>query len=132
MALVRHPARGEEEGHAIGARLHVRAAVLAQLGAALLRHGLETRGLQVLDDAIHERLQTASDCREQRCLAGFDLGSRPGTFDSCGIRNRLDYLFLSENLVPAFRGGAIFRKGLFGHRPVVPTEPSAAGPQASF
>ena len=53
-------------------------------------------------------------------LPGFDLGPRPGTFDSCGIRNRLDYLFISHSLVPAFAGGAIFRKGLWGTRKTRP------------
>jgi len=53
-------------------------------------------------------------------LLGFDLGRRPGTFDSCGIRNRLDYMFISQSLVPAFAGGAIFRKGLWGTRKTRP------------
>lgn len=57
---------------------------------------------------------------EAYTLPGFDLGARPGTFDSCGIRNRLDYLFISQTLVPAFRGGAIFRKGLWGTRKTRP------------
>ena len=37
-----------------------------------------------------------------------------------GLRNRLDYLFLSHSLVPAFQGGAIFRKGLWGTRKTRP------------
>lgn len=49
-------------------------------------------------------------------LPGFDVGRRPGTFDSCGLRNRLDYIFLSQSLVPTFRSGTVFRKGLWGSR----------------
>ena len=49
-------------------------------------------------------------------MPGFNLGPRPGTFDSCGIRNRLDYIFISQSLVPAFSSGEIFRRGLWGTR----------------
>jgi len=51
-------------------------------------------------------------------LAGFDLGGRPGTYDSCGMRNRLDYIFLSAGL--PFSAGALFRKGLWGSRKTRP------------
>lgn len=54
-------------------------------------------------------------------LDGFDVGPRPGTFDSCGIRNRLDYIFISHSLLPALRGGRVFRKGLWGSRKTRPT-----------
>ena len=54
-------------------------------------------------------------------LPGFDDGPRPGTFDSCGIRNRLDYIFVTKDLVPAVSGGGIFRKGLWGSRATRPT-----------
>ena len=54
-------------------------------------------------------------------LPGFDVGPRPGTFDSCGIRNRLDYMLISESLVHAFQGGEVFRKGLWGTRVTRPT-----------
>jgi endonuclease/exonuclease/phosphatase family metal-dependent hydrolase len=53
-------------------------------------------------------------------LDGFDVGTRPGTFDSCGIRNRLDYILLSQSLRPAFVSGQIFRKGLWGTRSTRP------------
>jgi endonuclease/exonuclease/phosphatase family metal-dependent hydrolase len=53
-------------------------------------------------------------------LPGFNLGPRPGTFDSCGIRNRLDYIFISQSLVPAFIGGEVFRKGLWAHESLGP------------
>ena len=49
-------------------------------------------------------------------LGGFDVGNRPGTFDACGLRNRLDYILLSRALRPAFRSGQVFRKGLWGSR----------------
>jgi endonuclease/exonuclease/phosphatase family metal-dependent hydrolase len=55
-------------------------------------------------------------------LPNFDLGNKPGTFDSCGLRNRFDYVLISESLRQAFRGGGIFRKGLWGSRTTRPTD----------
>ena len=55
-------------------------------------------------------------------LPGFDVGPRPGTFDSCGIRNRLDYVFVSRSLVPRVAGGGVFREGLWGSRTTRPTD----------
>jgi endonuclease/exonuclease/phosphatase family metal-dependent hydrolase len=54
-------------------------------------------------------------------LPGFDVGNKPGTFDSCGLRNRLDYIFVSTSLQPSFTGGAVFRKGVWGDRVTRPT-----------
>jgi endonuclease/exonuclease/phosphatase family metal-dependent hydrolase len=54
-------------------------------------------------------------------LPGFNVGPRPGTFDACGIRNRLDYVLISRSLQPHFRSGGIFRKGLWGSRVTRPT-----------
>lgn len=54
-------------------------------------------------------------------LKGFDTGKRPGTFDSCGIRNRLDYVLVSQSLQRRFRSGHVFRKGLWGTRTTRPT-----------
>jgi hypothetical protein len=54
-------------------------------------------------------------------LTGFDVGPRPGTFDSCGIRNRLDYILISQSLQALFAGGGVFRKGLWGSRVTRPT-----------
>ena len=54
-------------------------------------------------------------------LPGFDLGGRPGTYAPCGLRDRLDYVLLSTNLVPAFRRGWVFRKGVWGDRKTRPT-----------
>ncbi|MGB3442720.1 MAG: endonuclease/exonuclease/phosphatase family protein [Actinophytocola sp.] len=55
-------------------------------------------------------------------LTGFDTGKRPGTFDSCGIRNRLDYVLVSKSLQRRFRSGHVFRKGLWGNRTTRPTD----------
>lgn len=52
----------------------------------------------------------------------FDAGNRPGTFDACGIRNRLDYIFISHSLIASFRKGEIFRKGLWGSRKTQPDD----------
>jgi endonuclease/exonuclease/phosphatase family metal-dependent hydrolase len=54
-------------------------------------------------------------------LPGFDVGNRPGTYDSCGLKNRLDYILLSKSLQPHFTGGGLFRKGLWGGRITRPT-----------
>jgi endonuclease/exonuclease/phosphatase family metal-dependent hydrolase len=54
-------------------------------------------------------------------LQGFDIGNRPGTFDSCGLRNRFDYILLSTSLLPTIAGGGVFRKGLWGSRVTRPT-----------
>jgi len=55
-------------------------------------------------------------------LPGFDPGKKPGTFDSCGIRNRLDYVLVSRSLQPRFAGGHLFRKGLWGTRATRPED----------
>ena len=36
------------------------------------------------------------------------------SFQSCSLRNRLDYILLSEELAGTVTGGGIFRKGLWG------------------
>ena len=54
-------------------------------------------------------------------LPGFDLGNRPGTFDSCVLRNRFDYIFISKSLQPYYTAGRVFRKGLWGSLPKRPT-----------
>jgi hypothetical protein len=45
-------------------------------------------------------------------LPTFDPGPRPGTFQSCGIRNRLDYILVSYDLAGLMVGGGIERHGL--------------------
>jgi hypothetical protein len=54
-------------------------------------------------------------------LPGFDVGPRLGTFDSCGLSNRLDYIFISADLPARFRGGSVLRSGLWGSRKTRPT-----------
>jgi len=54
-------------------------------------------------------------------LNNFQTGLRLGTFDSCGIHNRLDYIFISQSLQNNFQNGGIFRKGLWGTRVTRPT-----------
>lgn len=55
-------------------------------------------------------------------LQGFQVGNRPGTFDSCGLRDRLDYILISQSLVTKFTGGGVCRKGLWGTRKTRPTK----------
>ncbi len=55
-------------------------------------------------------------------LATFSVGGRPGTFDSCGLSNRFDYMFISQSLQPFFQRGGLFRKGLWGSRKTRPTD----------
>ena len=50
------------------------------------------------------------------------VGGRPGTYDSCGLRNRLDYILLSTSLQQKFVRGAVFRKGLWGSRKTRPDD----------
>jgi endonuclease/exonuclease/phosphatase family metal-dependent hydrolase len=52
---------------------------------------------------------------------GFDPGPRPGTFQACALRERLDYLLVSRNLAATFRHGTIHRRGLWGSRVTRPT-----------
>lgn len=69
-------------------------------------------------DPLYSNQSPLIDCYS---LAGFDTGPRPGTFDSCGVRNRLDYIFISRSLENAFDSGGIFRSGLWGTRQTRPT-----------
>jgi hypothetical protein len=48
-------------------------------------------------------------------LQVFDPGPRPGTFQSCSLRNRLDYILLSPELAETVTAGGIFRRGLWGN-----------------
>ena len=54
-------------------------------------------------------------------LPSFDVGGREGTYDSCGLNNRLDYALVSQSLRNRFIRGHIFRKGLWGSRTTRPT-----------
>jgi len=55
-------------------------------------------------------------------LPTFSVGNRPGTFDSCGLPNRFDYVFISQSLQPFFQRGEVFRRGLWGSRKTRPTD----------
>jgi hypothetical protein len=51
---------------------------------------------------------------EAYALPAFDPGPRRGTFQSCGIRNRLDNVLVSQDLAGLVVGGGIERRGLWG------------------
>jgi endonuclease/exonuclease/phosphatase family metal-dependent hydrolase len=51
---------------------------------------------------------------EVYALPAFNPGPRPGTFQSCGVRNRLDYILVSHDLAGLVVGGGIERHGLWG------------------
>ena len=63
--------------------------------------------------ALYTNNSPLADCYS---LPQFDTGPRPGTYNSCGIRNRLDYIFVSESLTNTVVSGGVFRKGLWGTR----------------
>ena len=48
-------------------------------------------------------------------LAVFDPGARPGTFQACGVSQRLDYILVSPELAALVTAGGINRKGLWGN-----------------
>lgn len=52
--------------------------------------------------------------------ANFNDGGRPGSFDDCGLRNRLDYMFISTGLSTKMTDGGVFREGLWGDRKTRP------------
>ncbi len=41
---------------------------------------------------------------------------RPGSFQSCTLQNRLDYILLSPELAATVTDGGVFRKGLWGRK----------------
>lgn len=51
---------------------------------------------------------------EVYALGSFDPGPRPGTFQRCSLRERLDYIFVSRDLAPSVVGGGLERRGLWG------------------
>ena len=65
----------------------------------------------------------ASPLVDVSTLPAFNPGPRPGTFQSCGIRNRLDYILLSPDLAGRVVGGGIERRGLWGD-PATSTPPT--------
>ncbi|MBL9205064.1 MAG: endonuclease/exonuclease/phosphatase family protein [Opitutaceae bacterium] len=88
--------------------------VLGDLNEGPTQVGAPAQNLSPLYDA-------GSPLIECYALPGFDAGGRPGSFDSCTLRNRLDYIFVSAGLQSAVAGGGLFRKGLWGDRPTRPT-----------
>jgi endonuclease/exonuclease/phosphatase family metal-dependent hydrolase len=85
-----------------------------------LNEGPPTGGTQAANLAeLYNNGSPLADCYS---LNGFDVGGRPGTYDSCGLRNRLDYIFLSTGLQQKFAQGAVFRKGLWGSRKTRPDD----------
>lgn len=79
-----------------------------------LNEGPPAGGTQALNlVSLYDNDSSLIDCYS---LPGFDVGSRPGSYDSCGLSNRLDYIFISQSLLPSFTAGGLFRKGLWGSR----------------
>jgi endonuclease/exonuclease/phosphatase family metal-dependent hydrolase len=84
-----------------------------------LNEGPAADGTQASNlSALFDNNSPLVDCYS---LPNFQVGPRPGTFDSCGLRNRLDYILISRSLLP-ITGGMVFRKGLWGTRVTPPTE----------
>lgn len=84
-----------------------------------LNEGPATAGSQA--DNLRELFDNNSPLVDCYALPGFQVGDRLGTFDSCGLRNRFDYIMISQSLQPNFKGGGVFRKGLWGSRVTRPT-----------
>ena len=83
-----------------------------------LNEGPEKEDTHVANfEPLYESGSPLIDCYS---LASFDTGPRLGTFNSCGIHNRLDYIFISKSLKKSFHSGSIFRKGLWGNKKDTP------------
>jgi len=84
-----------------------------------LNEGPDTVGSQAENlQALFNNNSPLVDCYS---LASFQVGNRPGSFDSCGLHNRLDYILISNSLLSNFAGGGLFREGLWGSRVTRPT-----------
>lgn len=88
--------------------------VLGDLNEGPAASGSQAENLR----ALFENNSPLVDCYS---LAGFQVGDRPGTFDSCGLRNRFDYVLISRSLLASFSAGGVFRSGLWGSRETRPT-----------
>lgn len=66
---------------------------------------------------LYANASPLNDCWQH---ANFNDGGRPGSFDDCGLRNRLDYIFLTQGLANKMTSGGVFRKGLWGDRKTRP------------
>lgn len=91
----------------VGENKHV--VVLGDLNEGPKRGNTKAENLKPL----YNRNSPLVDCFS---LPNFDVGARPGTYNSCGLSNRLDYIFISKSLLPHFKGGKVFRSGLWGKR----------------
>ncbi len=84
-----------------------------------LNEGPATAGSQA--ENLQDLFNNNSPLVDCYSLPAFQVGNRPGTFDSCGLRNRLDYILISNSLLSNFAGGGVFREGLWGSRVTRPT-----------
>jgi endonuclease/exonuclease/phosphatase family metal-dependent hydrolase len=84
-----------------------------------LNEGPATAGSQAAN--LSELFVNSSPLVDCYTLPSFQVGNRPGSFDSCGLRNRFDYILISQSLLPNFTGGGVFRNGLWGSRVTRPT-----------
>jgi endonuclease/exonuclease/phosphatase family metal-dependent hydrolase len=110
--------RQAEEVRRIVDRLFAQGQYVIVLGD--LNEGPASAGSQAANLApLFDNNSPLVDCYS---LQGFQEGPRPGTFDTCSLRNRFDYILLTQNLRPSFLGGGLFREGLWGSRV---TRPSA-------
>ena len=57
-------------------------------------------------------------------LPKFDVGPKPGTWQTCSLRNRIDYIFLSPELAANTTAGGVIRDGLWGN-PTTKRRPTA-------
>jgi len=88
--------------------------VLGDLNEGPATVGSQAENLQ----ALFNNNSPLIDCYS---LPSFQVGNRPGSFDSCGLHNRLDYILISNSLLANFAGGGLFREGLWGSRVTRPT-----------
>lgn len=84
-----------------------------------LNEGPATAGRQA--DNLTNLFDNNSPLVDCYALPEFQVGNRPGTYNSCGIRNRLDYILISQSLRRSFMRGGVFREGLWGTRVTRPT-----------
>jgi endonuclease/exonuclease/phosphatase family metal-dependent hydrolase len=59
-------------------------------------------------------LLAGTDLRDISTHPGFDDGGRPGTFGTCTVANKIDYILLSPALYAKTTGGGIYRMGAWG------------------
>lgn len=84
-----------------------------------LNEGPDTVGSQA--ENLQDLFNNNSPLVDCYSLSSFQVGNLPGSFDSCGLHNRLDYILISNSLLSSFSGGGVFREGLWGSRVTRPT-----------